>query len=655
MADKTDVEATKGIPKDSETGSQTTTQTAQQPHTSTYTAHSVIDSVSATDTRTQMQSPEATLAMDTGVEQADQPTQTGPSVSKPQNAELLKSQQQELAAKVKGKAPMVEEEPNTADITDIKPSEYEKPIEVKVYRKWTSRNVPDPNPTGLCFILLDKKVSLQQIYAISDEKKVFASNNNLAFMQGNAIQANVDVRYMRQFDTTLQLSSCYRISRFGCKNTETWQRTLANDTTLLFGRYTSVVPIQDTGFPNHYFRFATYNELATRIEARDSILTDYIGIIRNMTRTREFGEATRNRVQRKNIEIQNLNGNSVTLSLWNEMTSRFELKLTFEHQQLIIIAISSCIVKRYGGTIQLSATPASSYYLNPDIPEAHQIRTVYNEMIGVVAPIPMIAPAQQHIEEGPADNTINIIALLQMNPDNITQYQRFRLEALIINVDENTEWYMNSCRTCNKKVHYKHPHWHCQEPGVPMVPNYSYSFKTIIEDHTGNEPLTWFSPEAHSLLPACSELLSYAETDPYNIPPIIRDLNNTRHTFEVYFGAESRIGAPRLILDDISDAQVVEPTPALAPQQLQSHDTEATELPVTTLTPQVQGQESEATELPAATLTPPLASTEPEERQAPPQQPGASGVRRQLFEGTSAGNDEPPTKKQKTDEHEEPK
>lgn len=56
----------------------------------------------------------------------------------------------------KGKAPVVERE--ELDLMDIKPSDMDKPIEVKVYRKWTSKNVPDPNPTGLCFMLLDRKV-----------------------------------------------------------------------------------------------------------------------------------------------------------------------------------------------------------------------------------------------------------------------------------------------------------------------------------------------------------------------------------------------------------------------------------------------------------------------------------------------------------------
>ena len=53
---------------------------------------------------------------------------------------------------------MIMFEPEVVDITDIKPDLLEKVLEVKVYRKWISINVPDSNPTGLCFILLDKKV-----------------------------------------------------------------------------------------------------------------------------------------------------------------------------------------------------------------------------------------------------------------------------------------------------------------------------------------------------------------------------------------------------------------------------------------------------------------------------------------------------------------
>ena len=48
----------------------------------------------------------------------------------------------------------------------------------------------------------------------------------------------------------------------------------------------------------------------------------------------------------------------------------------------------------------------------------HTIR--YNDVLGVVAPIPLIAPVQQQTEEVAAEDMVNIMTLLKMNPDNVT-------------------------------------------------------------------------------------------------------------------------------------------------------------------------------------------------------------------------------------------
>ena len=64
--------------------------------------------------------------------------------------------QAEERAQDKGKQLMVE--PEDTDVMDLKPQDLGKPLDLKVYRKWISKNIPDPTPTGMCFILLDKKV-----------------------------------------------------------------------------------------------------------------------------------------------------------------------------------------------------------------------------------------------------------------------------------------------------------------------------------------------------------------------------------------------------------------------------------------------------------------------------------------------------------------
>lgn len=81
---------------------------------------------------------------------------------------------------------------------------------------------------------------------------------------------------------------------------------------------------------------------------------------------------------------------------------------------------------------------------------------------------------------------------------------------------------------------------------------YNYFFKSIIADVTGNALLALFSPEAHSLLPACAEVLSYVpDPNPYELPPIIKNLQNTKHRFQVHFGVGSRKGTPRLVLNHV--------------------------------------------------------------------------------------------------------
>ncbi|PWA66851.1 hypothetical protein CTI12_AA323970 [Artemisia annua] len=380
---------------------------------------------------------------DKGKEPMTPGTQT--EIHKPQSEILQRS-------KDKGKAPAVE--PEKVNLMDLKPADLDKPLELKVYRKWTSKNVPDPNPTGLCFILLGR--------------------------DGSAIQANVQLWDMRQFDTKLQVGSCYRIERYGCKKTDNWQRTLNNPLTLLFGRYTQATPIEEEGFPDHYFNFAAYNELGQRADTRDYTIT---------------------------------------------------------------------------GGLQLSATPATHYYLNPPVLAANHIRQVYDEMMVPAPPLQLPALDIQPMEQPLGRQITPLNVLMQASPESLVQ--QFTTEAVITGIDEAMGWYFNRCRTCGNKITEIMPHRHCQQPGIQPAPNY----RITITDATGSVLVTCFSPEADSLLPSSvGEMLSYIpDPDPYAFPDIIQDLENTSHIFHVHLAKGSRRGFPRFILDGAQDI----PAPAL--------------------------------------------------------------------------------------------
>ncbi|GKC57771.1 hypothetical protein Tco_1085369, partial [Tanacetum coccineum] len=76
----------------------------------------------------------------------------------------------------------------------------------------------------------------------------------------------MDLKDTEYFDQLQQLNNAYRISRFRCTDTKKWQRTLDNKTTLNFGRYTSIEPIANDLFPEHYFNFIAYNEVQSKAD-----------------------------------------------------------------------------------------------------------------------------------------------------------------------------------------------------------------------------------------------------------------------------------------------------------------------------------------------------------------------------------------------------
>ncbi|GJT58844.1 RNA-directed DNA polymerase, eukaryota, reverse transcriptase zinc-binding domain protein [Tanacetum coccineum] len=81
-----------------------------------------------------------------------------------------------------------------------------------------------------------------------------------------------------------------------------WDRTLENPTSLIFGRHVDLIELPNDGFPEHYFNFASYNELPARADGRDIPLAAYKAV----NRVYMSGDATINCSDRRTIDIQNL-------------------------------------------------------------------------------------------------------------------------------------------------------------------------------------------------------------------------------------------------------------------------------------------------------------------------------------------------------------
>nr|GEX56963.1 nucleic acid-binding, OB-fold protein [Tanacetum cinerariifolium] len=144
--------------------------------------------------------------------------------------------------------------------------------------------------------------------------------------------------------------------------------------TLLFGKDTSIEPIPNDLFPEHYFKFIEYNEVQQKADVNDALLTYYIGCIYRISDPIVTRDATRR--------------------------------------------------------LQLTAIHATHYYLNPHIPEVHHILNVYADFINPVATLEIQRqPCSSELEEQ-IRNCYSIESLLNVNPQHYQEVYKATTDQL---------------------------------------------------------------------------------------------------------------------------------------------------------------------------------------------------------------------------------
>ncbi|GJR77269.1 reverse transcriptase domain-containing protein [Tanacetum coccineum] len=106
-----------------------------------------------------------------------------------------------------------------------------------------------------------------------------------------------------------------------------------------------------------------------------NIATYHIACLRAVGDISDFGDPNTRQGIRRKIKIENLNGNIIELTLWDEMAKHFEQADIKNMEQPVITAVSSCRVSKYRD-YQLSSSSTTYYYLNSKIPEGAESRAI---------------------------------------------------------------------------------------------------------------------------------------------------------------------------------------------------------------------------------------------------------------------------------------
>nr|GEX11953.1 hypothetical protein [Tanacetum cinerariifolium] len=107
---------------------------------------------------------------------------------------------------------------------------------------------------------------------------------------------------------------------------------------LNFGKYTSIQPIPNDDFPEHYFNFIAYNEVQSKADVSGATLTEPV-------------TQPESRVTRRIIEIQNLDVN-LPFVIFNDMAKKIDMDAYAQMPKPVVIAVTSTwVTTRYGDFI----------------------------------------------------------------------------------------------------------------------------------------------------------------------------------------------------------------------------------------------------------------------------------------------------------------
>ncbi|GJR46962.1 nucleic acid-binding, OB-fold protein [Tanacetum coccineum] len=311
---------------------------------------------------------------------------------------------------------------SAATIASLRIGQEKCILEAKVYRRWISKSVPDMKALAYCCIPINR--------------------------ENNAIQATMDVNNIDYFSQLLQPHAAYKISNFIYERTKLYQQTLENQITLRFGKITvfEPLPVKESEFPDHHFELISYYQLPSRIPYKDEnsklvylILTDYLGRVRSISDIMPFQTSTASEKYLRKVDIEDLDGNIVEFTMWDELATQFDKKEIEKLTPPIIIAVSSCRVTRY------KATPATHYYINPQTAEAKRVYTIFKEKYNSNPPL---------------------------------QIAKYRCQ----DPDE-----------CSKASNKLNDTYVCEDHGKQDPVTYRYKFKTAVADGTATTQFTFFT------------------------------------------------------------------------------------------------------------------------------------------------------------------
>ncbi|OEL28110.1 Replication protein A 70 kDa DNA-binding subunit B [Dichanthelium oligosanthes] len=279
-------------------------------------------------------------------------------------------------------------------------------------------------------------------------------NVELTDEDGTQIQATMFNEAAKKFYPVFELGKVYYVSKGSLRIANKQFKTVQNDYEMTLNENAVVEEAEgETFIPQVQYNFVKIDQLGSYVNGRE--LVDIVGVVQSVSPTLSVRRKIDNEtIPKRDIVVADDSGKTVSVSLWNDLATTTGQELLDMVDSSPIIAIKSLRVSDFQG-VSLSTVGKSTLVVNPDLPEAQNLKSWYDSEGKGTSMAPIGADMGAARAGGLRSMYSDRVFLSHITSDpNMGQDKPvfFSLNAIISHIKPDQNMWYRACKTCNKKV-----------------------------------------------------------------------------------------------------------------------------------------------------------------------------------------------------------
>lgn len=393
-------------------------------------------------------------------------------------------------------------------------------------------------------VRVTSKGELKRFSNVRGDGKVFSFD--LLDGGGGEIRVTCFNDVVDQFFDQIVVGNVYLISRGSLKPARKDFNHLHNDYEILLDSTSTIQQCyeDDATIPRNQFHFRNISDIES-MEANN--ITDLIGIVSSISPTLALTRKNGTEALKRALQLKDMSGRSVEVTMWGNFCNADGQKLQnlCDSGVFPVLAVKAGRISEFNGK-QVSTIGSSQFFIEPDFPEARQLREWY-EREGRNAPCISISREFSGVGKQDVRKVITQIKDEKLGtsekPDWIT------VSATISFMKVDNFCYtacpiMNGERPCSKKVtNNGDGTWRCEKCDRCVGEcDYRYILQLQLQDHTGLTWATAFQEAGEEIMGMPAKDLyyvKYEDRDEEKFEDIIRKVTFTKYTFKLKIKEET--------------------------------------------------------------------------------------------------------------------